>query len=236
MRNKGKDDAEKALRMERIIDEAFRLFSEKGIEAVTMPEIAEASGVARASLYRYFSTKVELVVAIGTRKWDEYIESYALRHMTPDRGRPTGAVLMARYLDSFIDLYHNEPDLLRFNYEFNSFMRHGRVGPEQRRPYTQMVERLRERFHAIYTLGTRDGTMRADMTEASMFSSSYHIMLAAATRFAVGLMYVPEDGDEPENELRMLRDLLLSRYRAADDDGYKATEWCRNYVKKMAAV
>ena len=37
-------------------------------------------------------------------------------------------------------------------------------------------------------------------------------MLAAVTRYAVGLVYVPESGADPENELMMLKDLLLSHY------------------------
>ena len=32
-----------------------------------------------------------------------------------------------------------------------------------------------------------------------MFSGSFHIMLAAVTRYAVGLVYVPEKGTEPES-------------------------------------
>jgi hypothetical protein len=45
-----------------------------------------------------------------------------------------------------------------------------------------------------------------------MFSSSFHIMLAAATRYAVGLVVVYEDSNDPESELVMLEELLLSRF------------------------
>ena len=72
MRNKAKDEAEKAQRMQRVMEVAFGLFAERGIDRVTMPEVAEASGVARPSLYRYFSSKTDLVIAIGTWKWQEY--------------------------------------------------------------------------------------------------------------------------------------------------------------------
>ena len=43
-----------------ILEAAFRLFSEKGIEKVTMPEIAAAGSVSRATLFRYFSSKVSV--------------------------------------------------------------------------------------------------------------------------------------------------------------------------------
>ena len=45
-----------------------------------------------------------------------------------------------------------------------------------------------------------------------MFSGLFHIMLAAVTRYAVGLVYISENSLNPENELIMLKELLLSRY------------------------
>ena len=65
MRNKETDAVRIAARKRRIMEAGFRLFLEKGIDAVTMSEIAAASGVSRASLYLYYSTKVDLVIAVG---------------------------------------------------------------------------------------------------------------------------------------------------------------------------
>ena len=74
-----------------------------------------------------------------------------------------------------------------------------------------MVDQLGERFHAIYECGRRDGTIDMSVPEESMFSSSFHIMLAATTRYAMGLVYVSPNAD-PKAELLMLEDLLLSRF------------------------
>ena len=38
------------------------------------------------------------------------------------------------------------------------------------------------------------------------------MMLAAVTRYAVGLAYQPEEGAGPEEELAMLRDMMLKQY------------------------
>ena len=56
-----------------------------------------------------------------------------------------------------------------------------------------------------------DGTLRTDVMEATMFSSALHIMLAAVTRFAAGLVYV-KDGANPEDELGLLRNALLLEF------------------------
>ena len=195
-----------------ILESAFRLFSEKGIESVTMPEVAKASGVGRATLYRYFASKLDLVVAIGTWKWNEYIAHHDAFVPLETHESMTGAQYLRFYLDSFLDLYRNHRDILRFNYNFNSYLQHESGTEAQRQPYLQMVGILHERFHRLCERGRRDGTLRDDISETSMFSSSFHIMLAAVTRYAVGLVYVPEEIDVPESELVMLEELLLSRF------------------------
>ena len=75
-----------------------------------------------------------------------------------------------------------------------------------------MVDELSRLFHNVYEKGMRDGTLRKDISEEAMFSSFFHIMLAAVTRYAVGLVYIPEQGSDPESELEMLKEILLSRY------------------------
>jgi len=124
----------------------------------------------------------------------------------------TGAQYLRFYLDSFLDLYRNHRDILRFNYNFNSYLQHESGTATQRQPYLQMVDILHERFHRLCERGRRDGTLRDDISETSMFSSTFHIMLAVITRYAVGLVYVPEKDTDPESELVMLEELLLSRF------------------------
>ena len=61
-------------RREKIIDVAFRLFVNKKIESVTMGEIAKEAGIGRATLFRYFPGKLELVIAVNTKEWKEYFD------------------------------------------------------------------------------------------------------------------------------------------------------------------
>ena len=212
MRDKAKDAAEKAIRGQRAMESAFRLFSEKGIDLVTMPDISADSGVGRSSLYRYFSTKLDLVIAIGTWKWNEYIDAYDAT-LTPEKlSQMTAAEYLRWYMDAFIDLYRNHSDILRFNYYFNSYLRNEKAAQEQVQPYMDVIERLKAGFHEIYEKGVKDGTIRTEISEEAMISSSFHIMLAAVTRYAVGLVYAPEEGTDPEAELVMLESALLREY------------------------
>ena len=71
MRNKEKDELEMAERRNTILREGFRLFEAKGIETTGMQEIANACHLGIATLYRYYKNKIDLVIDIGTRQWQE---------------------------------------------------------------------------------------------------------------------------------------------------------------------
>jgi AcrR family transcriptional regulator len=74
---------------ERILSAAYELFSRRGIRAVGTDEVIERAGVARATLYRHFATKNDLVLAVLDRReqlWTHgLIEAQShLRGSTPE--------------------------------------------------------------------------------------------------------------------------------------------------------
>ena len=204
-------EKKKELTRKTIMEKGFELFTERGIESVTMQEIADASLVGRATLFNYFNSKVDLVIAIGSWKWKEYIERKAEEAKQFDREKRTGAELLSNYLDAFLEQYRSYRSNLRFNYNSNSYLRSERATPEQMEPFMQVVNKLAALFHGVYKRGMKDGTLNASISEEEMFSGCFHIMLAAATRYAVGLVYISENID-PEKELVMLKRLLLLEY------------------------
>ncbi len=57
----GKRDVNRRKRIRQLCDAGLELFLERGVVAVTIDEIVKAAGMAKASFYRYFKDKEELV-------------------------------------------------------------------------------------------------------------------------------------------------------------------------------
>lgn len=53
---------------ERIVDAAYELFSRRGIRGVGVDEVIDHAGVAKATLYRHFASKDDLVLAFLERR------------------------------------------------------------------------------------------------------------------------------------------------------------------------
>ena len=209
-RNLKKDAIEMAAKNQRILENGFRIFAANTIEKVTMLDVAKAAGIAISSLYRYYSTKPKLVMAISTWAWDTYAkenERIETEASKPDR---TAAEIFESYLDSFLDLYHNHRNLLRFNQFFNVYLVSEDISEEEMGPYLDMVRGLERRFGRIYQRAQQDGTLCTDISEKKMFSMTLHLMLAVVTRYAVGLVYNEES--DAEEELRLQKDMLVRRF------------------------
>lgn len=60
----GKRDINRRKRVQDPIDAGLSLFLERGIEAVTIDEVAREAGMAKGNFYRYFRDKADLVEAV----------------------------------------------------------------------------------------------------------------------------------------------------------------------------
>ena len=196
---------------QRILDGCFTHFAARGIEPVSVPNLAREIGQARSYIYYLFPTKLDLVIAVSTDVWKKYVEqNFARSDAENNTANRTAAERYEFWLDSFLDLYRGHRDLLRFNQFFNVYMANEKVSDEQMKPYYRVIAELESRFRQVYELGKQDGTLRTDIPEQKIFSTTLHLMLAAVTRYAVGLVY--RSGVDPEEELTELKDMLIQKY------------------------
>lgn len=71
-------------KLELILDAAYDLFGSQGYYATKMSEIAELAGIAKGTLYLYFSSKEDLFAAMSKRDLDSFLLelSYGVKRST----------------------------------------------------------------------------------------------------------------------------------------------------------
>ncbi len=212
MRNQEKDAINMAIKRQSILETGFRLFTSDSIEKVTMNNVADACGIGVATLYRYYKTKQALVMAISAWAWECYTETQGLLPDETDICHLPPGQWYEIFVDTFIDLFRQHKDILRFNYLFHLFVQHEKVDPVQMEPYNEMMKGIARRFHQIYVAGEKDGTFREGVTEETVFCTTLHLMLAVATHYAVDLPDSPEVRKTAENELLHLKKMLISEF------------------------
>lgn len=131
----------------RIKDAAFKLMAEKGIDGVSMREIAEKVHVTKPVLYYYFKDKEDLCSAIieeRTKQFDEFLEG------TLAKG-PGAAQLLGLVFERHLDFFQNDPRNSKFiartiAYVLNNKSKGFRRGGDN-------LDRLREVFHRAAAKG-----------------------------------------------------------------------------------
>lgn len=212
MRNTERDDIEMTARRERFLDEGFRIFAERGIETALMQDVAKASGCGIATLYRYFTVKQTFVIAVAARKWDQYFTEVEDEYARRGVELMNAAEELDFYLSMYILLYREHSDLLRFNQDFNGYVAHVGATRAELADYLRAIEPFARKFHVLYEKGLRDGTIRTDEPEKTMFNTTMHIMLAVCCRYAQGLVYGGENQEDLTRELMILKRMILNNY------------------------
>src|ERR1700739_3609514 len=81
-------DAQRETRRQQILDAALRCFSRDGFHATTTADIVRESGVSQGTLYLYFATKDDIVVALADdrHQGEAFLNALAQEEPDPVRG------------------------------------------------------------------------------------------------------------------------------------------------------
>src|ERR1700733_11085300 len=149
---------------ERLLNAAYELFSRRGIRAVGTDEVIERAGVARATLYRHFAAKNDLVLAVLQRR-EELWTHGLIEAQSEQRGATPEEQLLAIF-----DVMHDWFQL-RDGYEGCSFinvlLELGADHPAGQASITH-IDHVRDIV--------RRRAVAAGLTEVEDFASSWHIL------------------------------------------------------------
>ena len=153
---------------ERILSAAYDLFSRRGIRAVGTDEVIERAGVAKATLYRHFATKNDLVLAVLERREEVWTHGLIEGQSEQRGGTPEERLL------AIFDVLHDWFQL-RDGYEGCSFinvlLELGANHPAGQACVTH-IDHVRDIV--------RNRAAAAGLTDVEAFASSWHILMKGA--------------------------------------------------------
>ncbi len=94
-------------RIPQIIDAAALVFARDGIDGANMSDIAEAAGVSKATIYHYFTSKDEVIVALVKRVFS--LDRAAVQRLQDDDASVRDRLIA--YATKLAALFHENRDL-----------------------------------------------------------------------------------------------------------------------------
>ena len=153
------DENGKSVTVARILDIAFELFAARGIEPVTMEDIAQKAKIAPAPLYRYFESKDNLVVRTATQAWITQMEDVLPNIVKPKYTNSTGYAQLEQIFILFVKLYEKHQDFLRFIYLFDAFAVKEKIHKDQMTNYESKILLVKEIISVAIQKGIEDGSI-----------------------------------------------------------------------------
>jgi AcrR family transcriptional regulator len=153
---------------EAIMEAAVALVAEHGVRSVTMSQIAERTGIGRATLYKYFPRVEAILLA-----WHERRVAGHLDHLAEVRDRAADAV---ERLEAVLEAYalirhemqrHHDTELGMFVH-----------GDEHA---SRAQHRLREMIRELLTAAAETGDVRDDVGADELTSYCLHALAAAGS-------------------------------------------------------
>ena len=179
---------------ERILDSSYELFSQRGIQAVGVDEVIEKAGVAKATLYRHFPSKDDLVLAFLERREERWTHEL-VEAGAKSRGSTPEEQLLAIF-DVFDEWFRRE------DFEACSFINVLlEMGPEH--PAGRASMRHLENIRSM----VRGLAEEAGLRDPASFAHSWHILMK-------GSIVSAAEGDlEAAHRAQSMARLLIDEYR-----------------------
>ena len=151
-----------------ILDTTAALVAEHGLRSVTMSQIAEETGIGRATLYKYFPGVEAILLAWHERQISGHLADLAeVRDRAGDPSERLEAVLEAYALISRERHDHHDSELAGFLH------RDDRVA----RPQHQLRDMIRD----LLAEGAKTGELRDDVAPEELASYCLHALAAAGS-------------------------------------------------------
>ena len=209
----------KDVRIQSIIECTFGLFSENGIENISMNDIAAASKIGVASLYRYFQTKEELAIEVAIYAWN--IETSVFNEVFSSKKYDslTGFEQLSELLEVFADALVTQRSFFSFVYYFDSFIKKEKVTSEKLLEYEKTIVMTNAIVIQALEKGIKDGSISfsgsknevlATSTTQEMFITMMHSLFCLAQKLSIsGELLNMDRNVESRRQIEILINIIL---------------------------
>lgn len=180
---------------ERILGAAYELFSHRGVHDVGIDELIEHAGVAKATLYKHFRSKDELVLAFLERREQIWTYGWVEREARRRGGTPEEQLLAI--FDLFDEWFHGD-DFEGCSF-VNVLLEFGDLDHPIGRASADYLENIRSVVRSL--------ALEAGLRDPDTFALSWHILMKGS------IVQAAEGDRDAAKRAQALGSLLIEQHR-----------------------
>ena len=193
----------KDLKSNYIVEVATKLFLQRGINDVTIKDIANEAEIGEATIYRHFVKKQNIVLAVALKLKEKVFEGY----FDLSKGK-TGFEKVEIFYSSYLNVFKNSPEYFYFINEFDAYMcMEESISLDE---YEKEIDSFKSQYIEAYELGLKDQSIRKVDSIELFYLSSTHALLELCKKLSANRALLRQDRNSKKaSEIECLIKIVL---------------------------
>ncbi|MEA5152509.1 MAG: TetR/AcrR family transcriptional regulator [Oscillospiraceae bacterium] len=195
-----------------VVEKALECFLEQGIEKTRVSEVAQRAGLTERSVFRYFKTKSDLVLAASYLYWNR-VTAYIEGQLPPDGDKTqTGLEDVAQLLVCYSNLYSEHREGILFTLDAELVLNAAGKKHEIKNRPPEPYESSNGPVARAIRKGLADGSIDPRVDVRVLYYNSYDAILGVMQRMSIG--GTPSAGElDYRSRMRHLCEMFVSAFR-----------------------
>jgi AcrR family transcriptional regulator len=169
-----------------VIEKSLELFVKNGIEQTKITDISKAAGLTERSIYRYFETKTEIILATAFLFWEQTAKRVSQATNVPGFDQLPGIERIRLMLYFYSSMYVESPDSVRYILNAETALFNAGVTVDIRSRPPGPFENSDSPMVKAINAGLRDGSVSSEVNVRELYYNAYDSILGVMERMILG--------------------------------------------------
>ena len=192
----------KDMKYKLIVDGVTDLFLNRGINVVTIKDVASSLGLGEATIYRYFTKKENLVTEIAIKLEEEIFNSYFKIDDSLN-----GYETISKFYLCFLEVFINRKEFYRFISEFDNFVLNKDCNLSE---YEKKLALFYEVFVNGFNKGIKDESIKEIDDIDAFYLTTTHALMGLCKKLASDDILIQDERINKVKEIKLLIDIIMN--------------------------
>ncbi len=176
------------IKFESVLNSIKDIMLIKGLDTLTISDIAKEIQIGEATIYRYFGSRLNLVIHVGISLWSDIYKELSKREK-----KSTGYQSVAYFFNYFIEGFESQKQAFAFLDQFDSLMIKEKANKEDLVIYDQKLYDIKMIFDDLFLQGINDQTIKDDIDRDTYYYTTTHMILGICKKLSLSGHILPSD-------------------------------------------
>lgn len=197
---------------EKVVEAAIECFVQKGIVDTKISEIAKRAGVTDRSVYRYFKTKAEIVLATALLFWQKIVIQSEIAYKRGEFENFSAKQQIGLILNTYAEHFFTDKDKIIFILEAEAYLyRSKMLKLISNKPPASFESGTAPLCKAI-NKGLADGTIKSREKAKILYYNAYDSLLGLMQKMAISAYDAPSHTVDERARLTEFCDMLVNQF------------------------